>query len=159
MKLTSAPTARWRYGLLRAALPLAIVGAFVAGAISLFVVLRPFDRVQLGGSSWTITELDGSSPGRDISLVFGTTSWVEAPCFRLEFEWDADTDDVSIEFYPRAVRQDGCSPDASAQNDRLETALTRVEEIRAPLLGERRVEFYGSGQRLLVAMPRGTVGQ
>jgi hypothetical protein len=119
---------------------------------------RPGDRVDLLGSTWTVTEIDRTPVNGLITLKFddgANFGRLTSDCSSLGFEWETDTDGSSFSFAERSFEDTGCSTEAKARDARLRAAFTHVKAWRSPAW--TRIEFLsGSGTSVLAAQ-RGKV--
>jgi hypothetical protein len=95
---------------------------------------RPGDRVQLSGSTWAVTQLNGQPPTDDLTLTFDSgvdKGDISASCFRLTFEFGRDTDGAAIVFSDLKPVKTTCGVDMTALLASLQAALPRIRAWRA----------------------------
>jgi hypothetical protein len=119
--------------------------------------LRPDDHVRLPGSAWTVIQVNGGPTNGPVVLTFSRSSDMvlaavfESSHFKLESEYDNDTDGNDIGFFPSDDQHTGCSPEGDAECASLRSTLASVVAWRAP--ASDRIEFLDGpwGRVLLVA--------
>lgn len=122
-----------------------IIEGYVALPLSLLPTPRPpqIALPQLGGTGWTVTEIDGGPATFPVSLDFwgGPTGGnaegdLESDCFFISFTYTYDPNGSSISFAPARDGEGsgavGCPDDVLSSYESIPVAVRRISEWRMP---------------------------